>query len=82
METLERLWDAVSNGAAGAGTRLERFLTGLFGSSNARYLRRLLPIGWCAASTSTRATADSPGDYAPATAGSRVIPHVAAPSEA
>jgi preprotein translocase subunit SecA len=43
METLERLWDAVSNGAAGAGSRLERFLTGLFGSSNARYLRRLEP---------------------------------------
>ncbi len=43
MEQLERLWDAVSNGAAAAGTRLERFLTGLFGSSNARYLRRLEP---------------------------------------
>ena len=43
MEILERLWDAVSNGAAGAGTRLERFLTGLFGSSNARYLRRMEP---------------------------------------
>jgi preprotein translocase subunit SecA len=43
METLERLWDAVSNGAAGAGSRLEGFLTGLFGSSNARYLRRLEP---------------------------------------
>jgi preprotein translocase subunit SecA len=43
METLERLWDAVSNGAAGVGGRLEGFLTGLFGSSNARYLRRLEP---------------------------------------
>ena len=43
METLERLWDAVSNGAAGVGGRLEGFLTGLFGSSNARYLRRLDP---------------------------------------
>jgi len=29
--------------AAGAGSRLERFITGLFGSSNARYLRRLDP---------------------------------------
>ncbi|MFM8735170.1 MAG: preprotein translocase subunit SecA [Pirellulales bacterium] len=43
METLERIWDSVSNGAASLGTRLERFLTGLFGSSNARYLRRLEP---------------------------------------
>ena len=43
MEQLERLWETISNGAAGAGTRLERFLTGLFGSSNARYLRRLEP---------------------------------------
>ncbi|NDC63238.1 MAG: preprotein translocase subunit SecA [Planctomycetia bacterium] len=43
MEQLERIWDAVSNAAAGAGSRLERFLTGLFGSSNARYLRRLEP---------------------------------------
>ena len=43
MEQLERIWDTVSNAAAGAGSRLERFLTGLFGSSNARYLRRLEP---------------------------------------
>ncbi|MCE9630595.1 MAG: preprotein translocase subunit SecA, partial [Planctomycetia bacterium] len=43
MEQLERLWETISNGAAGAGARLERFLTGLFGSSNARYLRRLDP---------------------------------------
>jgi preprotein translocase subunit SecA len=43
METLERIWDSVSNTAAGAGSRLERFLTGLFGSSNARYVRRLDP---------------------------------------
>jgi preprotein translocase subunit SecA len=43
METLERIWDSVSNGASAAGSRLERFLTGLFGSSNARYLRRLEP---------------------------------------
>jgi preprotein translocase subunit SecA len=43
MEILERLWDAISNGAAALGSRLERLLTGLFGSSNARYLRRLEP---------------------------------------
>ena len=43
MEQLERIWDAISNGAAGVGGRLERTLTGLFGSSNARYLRRLEP---------------------------------------
>ena len=43
MEALERIWETVSNGAAAVGGRLERFLTGLFGSSNARYLRRLEP---------------------------------------
>jgi len=43
MQQLERLWDGFSNIAAGAGSRLERFITGLFGSSNARYLRRLEP---------------------------------------
>ena len=43
MQQLERLWDGFSNVAAGAGSRLERFITGLFGSSNARYLRRLEP---------------------------------------
>ena len=41
MEQLERIWELLSNVAAGTGTRLERFLTGLFGSSNARHLRRL-----------------------------------------
>ncbi|MFM9059862.1 MAG: preprotein translocase subunit SecA, partial [Planctomycetaceae bacterium] len=43
METLERLWDAVSNGAAAFGDRLSRGLTGLFGSANARTLRKLEP---------------------------------------
>ncbi len=43
METLERIWETVSNAAAGAGSRVERLLTGLFGSSNARYVRRLEP---------------------------------------
>jgi preprotein translocase subunit SecA len=43
MQQLERLWDGLSNAAAGASSRLERALTGLFGSSNARYIRRLEP---------------------------------------
>ena len=43
MQQLERIWDGLSNAAAAAGSRLERFITGLFGSSNARYLRRLDP---------------------------------------
>ena len=43
MEQLERIWDAVSNFAAAIGSRIERFITGLFGSSNARYLKRLEP---------------------------------------
>ncbi len=43
MEQLERLWDGFTNVASAAGTRMERVLTGLFGSSNARYLRRLEP---------------------------------------
>jgi preprotein translocase subunit SecA len=43
METLERLWDAVSNGAASLSSRTERLITGLFGSSNARYIRKLEP---------------------------------------
>jgi preprotein translocase subunit SecA len=43
MEILERLWDAVTNAAAAFGVRVERLITGLFGSSNARYLRKLEP---------------------------------------
>jgi len=43
MEQLEQIWEAVSNTAAATGHRVERFLTGMFGSSNARYLRRLEP---------------------------------------
>jgi preprotein translocase subunit SecA len=43
METLERVWDAVSNGAASLSSRTERFITGLFGSSNARAIRKLEP---------------------------------------
>jgi preprotein translocase subunit SecA len=43
METLERVWEAVSGGAAAVGGRVERLITGFFGSSNARYLKRLDP---------------------------------------
>jgi preprotein translocase subunit SecA len=43
MDILERLWDAVSNGSAAFGDRVSRGLTGLFGSANARTLRRLEP---------------------------------------
>jgi preprotein translocase subunit SecA len=43
METLERVWDVVSNGVSAFSGRAERFITGLFGSSNARYIRKLDP---------------------------------------
>ena len=43
MEQLERIWDAVSNVASALGAQIERFITGLFGSSNARFLKRLEP---------------------------------------
>jgi preprotein translocase subunit SecA len=43
MQQLERLWDGFTHVAAVAGSRLERCITGLFGSSNTRYLRRLEP---------------------------------------
>ncbi|MBT4157239.1 MAG: preprotein translocase subunit SecA, partial [Planctomycetaceae bacterium] len=43
MEQLERIWDAVTNFAAAIGSWVERSITGLFGSSNARYLKRLEP---------------------------------------
>ena len=41
MEQLERIWDFVSNFASATGSWVERSITGLFGSSNARYLKRL-----------------------------------------
>ena len=41
MEQLERIWDVVSNFASSVGSWVERSITGLFGSSNARYLKRL-----------------------------------------
>jgi preprotein translocase subunit SecA len=43
METLERIWDGISNGVAAVGDRVSRGLTGIFGSANARYLRKLEP---------------------------------------
>ena len=43
MEQLERIWDAVTNLATAIGSWVERSITGLFGSSNARYLKRLEP---------------------------------------
>ena len=41
MEQLERIWELVSNSASAVGSWVERSITGLFGSSNARYLKRL-----------------------------------------
>ena len=41
MEQLERIWDLVNNFASAVGSWVERSITGLFGSSNARYLKRL-----------------------------------------
>ncbi len=43
MELLERLWDGLTGGASALSSRTERFITGLFGSSNARYIRKLDP---------------------------------------
>ena len=43
MELLERVWDATGNVAAGIGSPVDRLLTGLFGSSNARTIRKLEP---------------------------------------
>jgi preprotein translocase subunit SecA len=43
MEILERLWDGLTGGASVLSTRTEQFITGLFGSSNARYIRKLEP---------------------------------------
>ena len=43
IETLEKVWDAASGFFNGLGTRVERSITGLFGSSNARYIKKLQP---------------------------------------
>jgi preprotein translocase subunit SecA len=41
MEILERLWELVGIFFGGIGRSVERVITSLFGSSNARYIRRL-----------------------------------------
>ncbi len=43
MEALERTFEVLGNILGGIGTAVERGLTSVFGSSNARYLRRLQP---------------------------------------
>ncbi len=43
METLERAFEIVSDGIGAVARGLERGITSLFGSSNARYIRRLTP---------------------------------------
>jgi preprotein translocase subunit SecA len=43
-EILSQIWDAVSDAFGGLGRWLERSLTGLFGSSNARYVKKLQPL--------------------------------------
>jgi preprotein translocase subunit SecA len=43
MEVLERIWEFVGGFFSGMARGLERGLTSVFGSSNARYLRRLHP---------------------------------------
>jgi len=42
-EILARIWEVVSDFFGGIARGLERLITGLFGSSNARYLKRLQP---------------------------------------
>ena len=43
MELLERLWELVTSFFSGLSRGIERGLTSVFGSSNARYLRKLQP---------------------------------------
>ena len=43
MDLLERLWESLTNAGAAFGQWVDRLLTGWFGSSNARQLRRLEP---------------------------------------
>ncbi|MBN2021372.1 MAG: SEC-C domain-containing protein [Pirellulales bacterium] len=43
MDTLERTWEVVADGFGGLTRGFERAVTALFGSSNARLLRRLQP---------------------------------------
>ncbi|MEM7782724.1 MAG: preprotein translocase subunit SecA, partial [Planctomycetota bacterium] len=41
MEQLERLWDAFTHFMSGFVSSFEKLVTGLFGSSNARYIKKL-----------------------------------------
>jgi preprotein translocase subunit SecA len=41
MENLERLWDSITDFFGGLMRGFERFVTNLFGSSNARYIKKL-----------------------------------------
>ena len=43
MEVLERIWEIVAGLGNGLLSRFERMITALFGSANARYLKRLQP---------------------------------------
>jgi preprotein translocase subunit SecA len=43
MEVLERLWEIVTGLFGGLGSAFERGITSLFGSSNARYVKKLQP---------------------------------------
>ena len=41
MEILERIWEILAGIGNGILGRFERMITGLFGSANARFVRRL-----------------------------------------
>ena len=43
MQVLERIWEIIGLVFGGLGRSFERSLTSLFGSSNARYIKRLQP---------------------------------------
>ncbi|MCE5266791.1 MAG: SEC-C domain-containing protein [Planctomycetaceae bacterium] len=43
-EVLSQIWDVLSFVFGGIGRGIERGITGLFGSSNARYLKKLQPV--------------------------------------
>jgi preprotein translocase subunit SecA len=43
MELLERIWEAVGSFFTALSTGIERAITSLFGSSNARYIKKLQP---------------------------------------
>src|SRR5262245_15069473 len=41
MEVLERIWEIFTGIMTGIGTGIERLVTSIFGSSNARYIKKL-----------------------------------------